>query len=185
MEGIEGAKRQALIVALIEEMSKRRSWCGETHIQKAVYCLQRGLRIPTGFRFVFYKYGPFSFDLRQEIGQMRANGLIEVDQQPYPYGPTLVLSASAEKLKHSFPKTIARFNSQLQFIAEKCAPLDASQLERLSAALYVIDEELPDESVEARAKRLTDLKPHVNPEEAKAAVEEVQGMLAEASALGV
>jgi hypothetical protein len=62
---------------------------GETHMQKATFFLQELIKVPLGFEFLLYKHGPFSFDLRDELTFMRAQGFLRLEPQ-YPYGPTLV-----------------------------------------------------------------------------------------------
>jgi hypothetical protein len=79
----------SLIVALTEKLREHQSWAGETHLQKAAYILRRVLGVPLEFRFILYKHGPFSFDLRDEIGWMRANRLLEWEVRSNSYGPSL------------------------------------------------------------------------------------------------
>ena len=30
-------KRYAIVISMVEKLNKKGSWCGETHIQKAIY----------------------------------------------------------------------------------------------------------------------------------------------------
>ena len=55
-----------------------------------------------------------------------------------------------------------------------------AELERLATALYVTFEEGMDKTVQARAKRINELKPHVNINEVLKAVEEVDSLALEA-----
>ena len=73
---MERIKNITILLQLIESLRKNGSWCGETHIQKAIYSLQQLKGVPLNFNFVLYKHGPFSFDLRDELTAMRADGLI-------------------------------------------------------------------------------------------------------------
>src|SRR6266545_4036200 len=61
-------QRAALLTELVEQMRAHDSWCGETHLQKATYFLQELLDVEMDYDFVLYKHGPFSFDLRDELG---------------------------------------------------------------------------------------------------------------------
>jgi len=69
-------KRDVVILSLIENLKKKGSWCGETHIQKATYFLQELFDFPLGFEFILYKHGPFSFDLSDKLTAMRADMLL-------------------------------------------------------------------------------------------------------------
>lgn len=177
---MEGKKRQAVVLGLIEAMSGEGSWSGETHIQKCAYFLQQALNVPLGFDFILYKHGPFSFDLREELGEMRSDRIIDFEAQ-LPYGPSLRAGSTAESLMRRFPKTIGMYQDQMQFVAAKVSHRDVVSLERLSTALYVTSEDLKRTSIEARAERIHDLKPHISTEQARIAVEEVDKILSEAA----
>jgi hypothetical protein len=177
---MEDTKHQALVVSLIENMGLYGSWCGETHIQKSLYFLQEMLGVPMGFDFILYKHGPFSFDLRDELGVMRGNMLVELQSKPYPYGPSYLPGEAAERLRELYPKTTKKYEPQIDFIAKKMSGFSVAELERLATALYVTLEEGRDKKAATRAKRINELKPHVKIDEAKRAVEEVDSLMIEA-----
>ena len=79
--------RAALIACLVAEMRKdNRSWCGETHIQEAVYFLQEITEVPLPFKFILHKHGPCCFKLRDELTNLRAEGWLELEMAD-PYAP--------------------------------------------------------------------------------------------------
>lgn len=169
-------EQEAVLVALMEALAARDSWCGETHIQKAVYFLQEAKEVPLGFEFVFYKHGPFSFDLRERLGEMRGSRLIEVRPRAAPYGPSLDVGPSAPALKRRLPKTSVRYKRQIEFVSDLIEGKDVLQLERLSTALYVTRLE-PGATPETRAGLIVDLKPHIDELEARKAVASVDKLL--------
>ncbi len=174
---MEDARRQAVVLSLIEKLDLYGSWCGETHIQKSLYFLQEMLGVPTGFDFILYKHGPFSFDLRDELNVMRANMIIELHSKQYPYGPSHFPGDSADRLKELYPKTAKAYEQQIDFITKHLAKFRVAELERLATALYVTLEEGKEKSVPVRAKRINELKPHVGFEEAKLAVALVDSLM--------
>ncbi len=165
-------KEKALLGALVEEMHNSGSWCGETHVQKTVYFGHELLGIPFEYDFILYKHGPFSFELRDELVAMQADGLLQQEVQPYPYGPSLVPGSVAKTLAERFPKTIGEYRGRLHFLATEIANRRAAELERIATALFV-SREHPGRSERERAKILTDLKPHVSRDEAIEAVKYV------------
>lgn len=173
-----------LLAVLTDKLRTHDSWAGETHLQKAVYFLQTMLGVPTGFRFTLYKYGPFSFDLRDKLTEMRSSGQLELLVQPAPYGPQLHTGPGAEQLRKRFPKTLRTYDPQLEYIATRLGGLGVGPLERLATALLVTAE-APDATVDERAEQLNAYKPHVGLEAARRAVEQVDEMLAEARGLGI
>ena len=38
--------------------------------------------MPLGYDFTLYKHGPFSFDLRDDIHALRADGLLDLEPRP-------------------------------------------------------------------------------------------------------
>jgi hypothetical protein len=172
-------QRDVVILSLIENLKEKGSWCGETHIQKATYFLQELFDIPLGFEFILYKHGPFSFDLSDELTAMRADMLIKLQPQPRPYGHSLVPSNGSESIKKHFSSTLKKYDHNLQFVANKFRDRGVAELERLATALYVTQEIIPDGSSDLRAKCIIELKPHVNMEEARAAVKEVDEIIRE------
>lgn len=168
-------QRAAVLLELTDRLSAGGSWCGETHIQKATYFLQEVLGVPSDFGFILYKHGPFSFELRDELTAMRADGFLELHLQP-PYGPSLVTTEIGRQLKGEYPKTLDRHERAIHFVAEQLAKRNVSELERLATALFVT---LQGErrSVEERAEEITDLKPHIDLESAEEAVGEVEEMM--------
>jgi uncharacterized protein YwgA len=167
----------ALILALLEKLKKNGSWCGETHIQKASYFLKEFAGIPIDYDFIFYKHGPFSFDLRDELTAMRADGLMDLRPRN-PYGATLEITEEGNDLMKRFPNTISRFQQKIDFVAGELGGKGVSDLEKLATALFVIKNE-PDRSEGDRADRIHELKPHVTVLEAQLAIRAVEKMIGE------
>jgi len=174
-------QRAAVLTALADELRKRGSWCGETHLQKTAYFLQELLGVALGYQFVLYKHGPYSFDLHDELTALRADQLLELRPQPYPYGPSLLPTAASADFRARSPRTLGACRRELDFTADKLADKGVAELERLATALFVT-REMPDGDAEARARRINQLKPHVSLDEARAAVAAVDRISREAAA---
>jgi|SRR3990170_5564046 len=157
-------------------MTKKGSWCGETHLQKAVYFLQELLGVPLDIDFILYKHGPFSFDLRDELSTLRANGLLEVRLQPFPYGPSFLPTKASDEFRKAFPRTLGKYEDEINFVANTLGGRTAGDLERLATVLYIRNEE-DEEDPEAISRRLHELKPHISPDGARSAVEEFQQLV--------
>lgn len=162
--------RVAVLLSLVEELEKNDSWCGETHIQKTTYFLQRMLGGDLGHDFILYKHGPYSFDLSEELGRLRADKLIKVVPQN-PYGPRMLPGRAWADLKETFPKTINRFAAKVAFLGHWLGNKGVADLEKLSTALYVTKELNVEEG--KRAEKIHELKPHVSIEEARTALHEL------------
>jgi uncharacterized protein YwgA len=174
-------QRQAVLLALIQRLRKKGSWCGETHIQKSAYFLQELLGVPLELNVVFYKHGPYSFDLSDVITSLRGDELLTVIPRG-SYGPTLLPTENVQKLLARFPITMKKYSPAIRFVSDRLGPKNVAELERLSTALYVIGE-LPNSSMDRRAREINRLKPHVSIDDATAALQAVESMRAEIDSL--
>lgn len=171
----------ALLTELIQQLRSHGNWCGETHIQKSVYFLENLFKYPIlGFEFVLYRHGPFSFDLRDELTSMRADGFLELEPQAPPYGPRILPTQHSIEFKALYPKTLLRYRKQISFIVEKLSGKGVSELEKLSTALLVTKQKTPEASIQERANEIHDLKPHISITDAKSAIEGIDFILKEA-----
>ncbi len=166
-------QEQAVLIRLIEKLREAGSWCGETHVQKATYFLKEMLGVDVDFDFLLYKHGPFSFDLRDELTAMRADGLLNLRIQAPGYGPSIVPGEAAESLKQRFPKTIKQYERHIDFLAGKLGKKAVPELEQLATALYVTKRLGPQADASTRAQRINALKPHVSVGQAQRAVQTV------------
>ena len=170
---MERNKKAVVLLALVQGLKDNSSWCGETHIQKATYFLQEMMQVPLGFDFILYKHGPFSFDLTDEITAMRADNLLKLKPQPYPYGPSILPGEASKLLMKRFPKTLKKYAFHTNLVSEKLGDKKVSELERLATALYVTLENETEGDPHSRAKRIHELKPHVSIDEALEATQAV------------
>jgi uncharacterized protein YwgA len=168
----------AILTTLADSLRKKGSWCGETHVQKATYFLQEVQKVPAGYHFILYKHGPFSFELRDDLTSMRADGLLDLKPQ-WPYGPTLIPTEKSNELRAQFPKTIKKYQKQLDFVCDQLGKQNVFELEKLATALYIWREKSLG-SENQRAKCLHTLKPHVSFDDSLEAVKTVDEIVKKA-----
>jgi uncharacterized protein YwgA len=166
---IQKLEKASVITELADQLRSEGSWCGETHLQKAVYLLQELLGVQLGYDFVLYRFGPFSFDLRDDLTELQADELLEPLPSP-PYGPSLVPTDISRRLRSrvSISKQDA---DKIHFVASRLQDKWVTDLESLATALYVWKTEGID-SVDGIAREVQKLKPHVSDEQAYKAAEE-------------
>jgi hypothetical protein len=152
-------------------------------VQKAAYFLQEMLGVPLAFQFTLYKHGPFSFDLRDELSAMRADGLVSLRVQDPMYGPSIVPEPAADVLRERFPKTLKEHEPRIAFVASRVDRKAVAELERLATAFYVRQECRDQADPGALAQRVHTLKPHVAVDQALPAVEAILDWAREAATL--
>lgn len=171
--------RAAVLTRLVEALRCRGSRCGETHIQKAVYFLQELRSVPLEFDFVLYKYGPYSFDLRDELMSLRADGLVQLASGAR-MGSRFETTDRTQYFHSRFSRTLEAHEASLEFVAEKVDNKGVADLERYATALHVVKSEptLPEQD---QVERLTLYKPHIADVAATEAVRKVKDWIADAT----
>lgn len=165
-----------IIVTLVNEMAKRGSWCGETHIQKTSYFLKRLLGVPLDYKFIMYKHGPYSFDLHDDLAGMRAKRFLKTEPRN-PYGPSYRQGSLGKELTNKHPEAPAQYKPQIDFIAMEIGGKGVRELERLATSMFItLDEGHEQSSVAARASRVCELKPYLSPEDARIAVQSADAL---------
>ena len=172
-------QRQAVLLSLVDHLGNEGSWCGETHVQKAAFLLQQLRKVPLDFEFILYRHGPFSFDLRDELTAMRADGLLCLESMPAPYGPKLGPGDNSDLLRGRFPKTLGRYVDDVSFVAGRIGNKGVADLEPLATALFLLLETKQCEEAVAIAEKVRHLKPHISLPKAEEAAEEALAMRAE------
>jgi hypothetical protein len=179
MERLSYSLRCTTIIDLIHKLRQGGSWCGETHVQKAMYISQDLANANLGYKFIMYKHGPFSFELKDELSSMRASNIVEFAFPRKDYGPSIRPTDFGERVYRVNRENIDRYEIINSFVADWLATSDVRNLEKIATAYYVTKRH-PRESVAARARRISSLKPHVDTIAAEAAVRLVDQKKAEA-----
>jgi hypothetical protein len=176
--------QDALIARLARTLRAQDSWTGETHIQKAAYLLSDLGLVPFDFDFILYKHGPFSFELRDELGEMQADRYLVREAQEPPYGPRFSVTERGDELEGRFERTIERYGPRIDWIAEQLRGKGVAALERLATALWVsMRQPDPEATIDSRAVELQRIKHHVTEEKANAATRDIDEMIAAAAVL--
>jgi len=171
----------AIVLYVMKALKANGSWCGETHVQKTLFLCQELFRIPSDFKFILYKHGPYSFQLSAHLQELISDDLLHLRTKP-PYGPSLELSEDANSVCRSVESDY-NLSRKLDFIAAKLGRKGVGELERLATAVYVNEKHGTQVNVEQRAAILTSLKPHVPSEAARDAFLEADQMQRESQRL--
>ena len=182
MTTMNWAEQWGLVAKVVDSM-KKNQWAGETHIQKALYFLESMLRVPCSYSFILYKHGPYSFDLHDDLGAMRAYLVLDVEPR-HPYGLSFGLGRLGKRSIDQAEETIAGYSGQIEFVVNKLGSMDVRTLERYATALYVKNQ-MGNLALSSLAKAIAGLKPHISLEDASAAVGWVSRLEEEARNQGV
>ncbi len=175
-------RNAAILTRLASELRQHGSWCGETHVQKAVYIMQELFDVSLDFEFTLYKHGPFSFDLRDELTALRGDEYFRLEPMPLTYGPKLTVTDRAEYIQEKFQKTLGSHEKFIQFIGDTVNGRGVEELEGLATALYVT-RNLESDNESERAEELHRLKPHISEDQAREYVTEIDQIISQSREL--
>ena len=172
-----------MVARLIEIMREDDGWAGETHIQKSMFFLNRLLSVPTRYEFVLYMHGPYSFDLHDDLGAMRADLILGIKPRA-SYGASFELGQFGKRAIERSKGTVQTYESRLQFVSKRIGVQNIRTLERYSTALYVKSSN-PDADESSMAHKIVSLKPYIPVELALEAVRAVAGIEKDARNAGL
>lgn len=172
-------KRAALLTKLMAQLREHNSWCGETHVQKAVFLVQELMQIPLELEFLLYRHGPYSFDLRDELTGLRADGLVRLEPR-WPWGPHFVPTEHSAYIQGLYPCTLRRYEERLMFVAAALGSKGVAALERLATAFYALDRPETGDTVVQKVAWIRRRKPHVTEDLATTAFAEAKQLVHEA-----
>lgn len=156
--------KAVLITELLDRMRDNGSLATALHMQKGMYFLQEMREVPLGYDFVVYRYGSFSFELKDELLQLRGEGILEWVFHSPKYSPGLASTQFSKELRNELPKFLARHDDSLTFVAENIGPMKGKQLEQVSTAFYFFTKGV--ERDEKVAREVCKVKTHIPPDEA-------------------
>ena len=175
----ETLEKQTVIFELIGSLRANDNWCGETHIQKTSFFVEELSGHNLGYDFILYKHGPYSFELSEDLAGMGALHFVDQEIVNPNYGPRLKRNPEVEQmLKEQFGQKIQNLKPAVDFVVLKLSEYGVATLERLATALYFTKKE-PIEGVDARARKINEVKPHIPMTLALDAVKNVDQILAE------
>lgn len=175
--------RWAVVSQLVKDMRANQGWASETHIQKTMFFLQELLEVPSGYDFVLYKHGPYSFDLHDDLGRMLNNFVLDLELRP-PYGPSFGLDEVGDTIIQRRGQVVEEYEGELNFVVDLLATRDVRELERLGTAL-LLKMEFPEFDLATLASKIIEIKPHIPEDLANAAVREVAKIETKAKAKGL
>jgi hypothetical protein len=156
-------QRIALIADLI---SKAPAGFGRTALMKCLYFLQAVRRVPLGYHFRLYTYGPFDSDVLSDLSLAERFGLVESELSQFSGGYRYELHGG-RALRRMFEDAhnfLDRYEEDIDWVIRVFGGRSARDLENASTLVFI------DRSVAEKGDRITlgdlarkvhDVKPHL------------------------
>lgn len=168
-------ERRRLVARVIRDMNANGSWCGETHVQKALFYVKTLLEHEAGFNFYLHYHGPFSSGVHETLQFMVGYGEIEYEPDP-PYRPHIRLSKAGDELAHGDDREA----DIVAWVAEQLGSKGVDALEGPATVCLLRSQRHWDD--DALAREIHRLKRHISIEDAMRAITEFKAMSAAADA---
>jgi hypothetical protein len=170
--------RLGMIAALVERAPGRS--LGRTALVKLAYFLQVLRRVPLGYDFRLYTYGPFDAEVLYDLAQGQTLQVVDVQTvlNPVGYGYDIRPGTNLDAAKRRVLPWLARYDQDLTWVVSEFAARSASELELLGTIVYVDQENQKQKqqvSVDHLVQRVREIKSHFTDAFVKAKVQELGG----------
>ncbi len=162
-------ERWAVIVYAVKKAQSRGIRVGHTLLQKLIYLLQEGFKVPLEYEYKLHHFGPYSEFLWGEITTLRDYGFINIKTDPEGYGYDISIGKESEWIKSKekyIPKE--KIDSLLDVIGDKFT----KDLELLATTHYIYKENEKEGSVNEKEiiSQVCNIKPHFSKYQVKTAI---------------
>ena len=175
----ESQTRAAVIAALAEKYPNENF--GRTAVMKLCYFLQTLRRVPLGYHFTLYSYGPFDSDVLSDLDYAEELGAISSVEVHYPsgaYGYRISPTTETGALKDKAAPFLREHKADLDWVIGEFGNMGSAELELASTIVYADREVVRRGSRQTMAelvRRVSDVKPHFT----QAQIERTAGQFSE------
>lgn len=168
-------RSETWVAAVTSALRRHGSWAGRVHLHKHLYLMKElGLADPP-FDFVLYQYGPYSYELDNQIAQMELYGYLRKSFPQSGYGPQYALSKLGI---HEADQLDDASKSAIDQVASKIGTASSQGLELQATCLWVERHEGIDDDVKV-IERVKKIKPRYDEERIRQALDAVRRLATE------
>lgn len=173
--GLTESERAVLPLVLAERLRGLSPQFGKTVLMKLAYLLQEVYKVPLGYRFTLYTYGPYSTEVLADLDKAKSRGWVEVNFVEDYTGYRISIGPQAGHVGSRQGKFV-EYEQQLDQLIETFGKLRAKDLELRTTIAYMSN--YVRSSGEVIAKQLAEsvhqMKPHFTQTEIEDTVEELR-----------
>ena len=124
-------------MAIIAAIARRQPGLGRTAMMKYLYLLQTLRRVPLGYRFELYLYGPYTTDVLDDIASAEQWGLLR--EEAAEYGYRIHPCELEENLPQKAKSFAERYREEIEWVISKFSRFSAAELELIGTIFWVYD----------------------------------------------
>lgn len=127
-------------LGVMAEIVKERSGLGKTAMMKYIFILQQVFKVPLGYDYEIYTYGPYSSEVMQDIQLAADYDVFEIHETIFSnghYGYRLEPSAKTTETINVAREFVQGYISPIHRVVELFGHKSAKELELSSTIIYV------------------------------------------------
>ena len=172
---VRDSLRSILPSVLARELGERSPQFGKTVFMKQAYLLQEVYKVPLGYRFTLYAYGPYSPEVLADLDRAKFRGLIDIDYVEDDGGFRIKLGPVAVETGE-VNEVVTRYQCEIGKLVETFGSFPAKDLELRSSITYVwnmmqASDKGDDSDV---ATLIHELKPHFSEPDIQKVIDELK-----------
>lgn len=181
---MEQNKRIGIISEIVHENPKS----GKTAVMKYLYLLQKVYRLPMGYDYSIYTYGPYSSMVMEDIDFADKEKIISVKREVYDNGISgycITPSERASEIIAAEEETVQKYKKSIQEMLSLFGGKSAKELELLTTIIYIYSNYKANQwDTDGVADNVHEIKPHFDVATIKAEYEKLnsQGIFEKAIA---
>jgi len=133
---MEKGDRFKFLLHIINKLSSKGDRSGETNIQKLIYFIIRGGLAELPYKYRLHNYGPYSFDLKDELKYMENARMVLKIPDPSGYGFKYIPNKEMPFVKESLKELRLEF-PKIDEAIDKFKKYHAKRLGLLATFMYV------------------------------------------------
>ncbi|MBW1708395.1 MAG: hypothetical protein JRJ73_00725 [Deltaproteobacteria bacterium] len=180
MTGLDHLRnRLGLLVHIVEKYQG--GSLGRTVAMKLFFLLQTVKKVPLGYNFRLYTYGPFDSEVLNDLDYAVTLGGLESQVVYYPsgYGYKIDLGEKAEEMKQNAKDFLKQYNEEIDWVLDKFGQYSATDLELISTISYVnrnLAERGQKTDINELSQRVSTIKPRFSIEKIKEKAESLNSL---------
>jgi len=161
-------KRIAVMCKILEEKPN----LGKTAMVKYVFLLQKVYKVPLGYDFEIYTYGPYSSEVVEDIDYARHLNIIAMERVEYPryIGYSLSLLDNANTVLCEEKDFVSKYHEEIKEVVELFGDKTAKDLELATTIIYLYGNYIANGwkcTLDEISSGVHDIKPHFSLETIK------------------
>ena len=127
-------------LGFITEIAKKNPNIGKTGMMKILYLLQAIYKVPLGYDFQIYTYGPYCQTVMSDIEYAEFADYIKMRSVAYPngmHGYLINISDNSDSILEYDTDILSQYKNELDQVIYFFGSKTAKELERYSTAVYV------------------------------------------------